>query len=138
MMDREQLRAFALRAQAMMDGGAPEDSLRHFLSSRLSSIFPDSPWWIQAHMEGTEAHVRFSAGERSRRGFADALVGKTAIEYEKNLTRRAIFDEGYHQVREYCAALRSRGIEQEEILGVLSDTVRWYGYTVQEIGRAHV
>ena len=78
MMDREQLRAFALRAQAMMDGGAPEDSLRHFLSSRLSSIFPDSPWWIQAHMEGTEAHVRFSAGERSRRGFADALVGKTA------------------------------------------------------------
>lgn len=134
MMDREQLRAFALRAQAMMDGGAPEDSLRHFLSSRLSSIFPDSPWWIQAHMEGTEAHVRFSAGERSRRGFADALVGKTAIEYEKNLTRRAIFDEGYHQVREYCAALRSRGIEQEEILGVLSDTVRWYGYTVQVTG----
>ena len=31
MMDREQLRAFALRAQAMMDGGAPEDSLRRFL-----------------------------------------------------------------------------------------------------------
>mgnify|MGYP006922431004 FL=1 len=61
-------------------------------------------------------------------------MGKTAIEYEKNLTRRAIFDEGYHQVREYCAALRSRGIEQEEILGVLSDTVRWYGYTVQVTG----
>ena len=103
MMDREQLRAFALRAQAMMDGGAPEDSLRHFLSSRLSSIFPDSPWWIQAHMEGTEAHVRFSAGERSRRGFADALVGKTAIEYEKNLTRRAIFDESGNTAP-HCAA----------------------------------
>ena len=75
-------------------------------------------------MEGTETHVRFSAGHRNREGFVDAVVGKTAIEYEKNLTLQVIFDEGYHQVKEYCAALYNIGIPEAEILGVLSDTVR--------------
>lgn len=134
MMDRRQLSEFALRAQAMIDEGAVEDRLRHFLSSRLSGIFPDSPWWIQAHVEGTEAYVHFAAEGRRRDGFVDAVVGKTAIEYEKNLTRQNIFHEGYHQVKEYCAALHNMGISPDEILGVLSDTVRWYGYSVTVAG----
>ena len=133
-MNYNELRDFVHHAQAMISSGAGEDRLRHYLSSKLPSIFPDSPWWIQAHMEGTEAHVRFSAGQRNREGFVDAVVGKTAIEYEKNLTQRVIFDEGYHQVKEYCAALYNIGIPEEEILGVLSDTVRWYGYTVTIVG----
>lgn len=133
-MNFNELRDFAHHAQAMISSGAVEDRLRHYLSSKLPIIFPDSPWWIQAHMEGTESHVRFSVGQRSRDGFVDAVVGKTAIEYEKNLTQQVIFDEGYHQVKEYCAALYNIGIPDEEILGVLSDTVRWYGYTVTIVG----
>lgn len=133
-MNYNELKDFAHHAQAMISSGAVEDRLRHHLSSKLPSIFPDSPWWIQAHMEGTEAHVRFSAGHRNREGFVDAVVGKTAIEYEKNLTQQVIFDEGYHQVKEYCAALHNIGIPAEEILGVLSDTVRWYGYSVTIVG----
>ena len=133
-MNYNELRNFAHHAQSMIASGAVEDRLRHYLSSRLPSIFPDSPWWIQAHMEGTEAHVRFSVGHRNREGFVDAVVGKTAIEYEKNLTQQLIFDEGYHQVKEYCAALYNIGIPEEEILGVLSDTVRWYGYSVTIVG----
>lgn len=133
-MNYNELRDFAHHAQAMISSGAVEDRLRHYLSSKLPSIFPGSPWWIQAHMEGTEAHVRFSAGHRNREGFVDAVVGKTAIEYEKNLTQQVIFDEGYHQVKEYCAALHNIGIPAEEILGVLSDTVRWYGYSVTIVG----
>ena len=135
-MNYNELRNFAHHAQSMISSGAVEDRLRHYLSSRLSSIFPDSPWWIQAHMEGTEAHVRFSTGHINREGFVDAVVGKTAIEYEKNLTHQVIFDEGYHQVKEYCAALYNIGIPEEEILGVLSDTVRWYGYSVNIVGDA--
>ena len=69
-----------------------------------------------------------------RIGFADSVVGKTAIEYEKNLNISAIFNEGYHQVEEYCAALCNLGIAENEILGILSDTVRWYGYTIEIIG----
>ena len=84
-MNYDELRDFAHHAQSMISAGAVEDRLRHYLSARLSSIFPDSPWWIQAHMEGTETHVRFSAGHRNREGFVDAVVGKTAIAWKHNL-----------------------------------------------------
>ena len=137
-MNHEALRDFAHRAQAMIDSGSVEDRLRHYLSSRLTSIFPDSPWWIEAHMMGTEERVRFSAENRTRQGFVDAVVGKTAIEYEKNLNLRSVFDEGYHQVKEYCAALFNIGVPENEILGVLSDTVRWYGYSVSITGEPQI
>lgn len=130
-MNRENLRDFAIQAQALIDEGAVEDRIRHYLSSRLLSIFPDYPWWVQAHMQGTEEHVHFSSTRGNRDGFVDAVVGKTAIEYEKNLTIQGIFSEGYHQVKEYSAALCNIGIPESEVLGVLSDTVRWYGYKVR-------
>jgi hypothetical protein len=133
-MNRDQLRDFAINAQALIDSGVVEDRIRHYLSSRLLSIFPDYPWWVQAHMQGTEEHVRFSTARGNRDGFVDAVVGKTAIEYEKNLTIQSIFAEGYHQVKEYSAALCNIGIPEAEVLGVLSDTVRWYGYKVHIVG----
>lgn len=133
-MNREQLRDFAVNAQALIDAGAVEDRIRHYLSSRLLSIFPDYPWWVQAHMRGTEEHVHFATARGNRDGFVDAVVGKTAIEYEKNLTVQGIFAEGYHQVKEYSAALCNIGIPETEVLGVLSDTVRWYGYKVHIVG----
>jgi len=129
-MNFDELRNFARDAQAMISSGEVEDKLRHHLTSKLYMIFPDSPWWIQAHMEGTEAHVHFSIDNEKHDGFVDALVGKTAIEYEKNLNKKAIFKEGYLQVKEYCAALCNLGVPPEEVLGVLSDTVRWYGYSI--------
>lgn len=135
-MNLEELKSFAHSAQSMIDANAVEDKLRHFFSLKLAGIFPDSPWWIRAHVEGTEAHVRFSADCRDRDGYADAVVGKTAIEYERNLANQSIFAEGYHQVKEYCAALYNLGIPENEILGVLSDTVRWYGYSVRVIKEA--
>lgn len=135
-MNREQLRDFATNAQSLIDAGAVEDRIRHYLSSRLFSIFPDHPWWVQAHMQGTEEYVHFATARGNRDGFVDAVVGKTAIEYEKNLTIQGIFAEGYHQVKEYSAALCNIGIPEDEVLGVLSDTVRWYGYKVHIIGNA--
>lgn len=132
-MNREQLQDFAVHAQALINEGAVEDRIRHYLSSRLVSIFPEYPWWVQAHMQGTEEHVHFSSTCGNRDGFVDAVVGKTAIEYEKDLTIQGIFAEGYHQVKEYSAALCNIGIPEAEVLGVLSDTVRWYGYRVQVI-----
>ena len=133
-MNNTELRDFVITAQSMIDAGAVEDRLRHFLSARLISIFPDSPWWVQAHMQGTEERVHFSTQRGNRDGFVDAVVGKTAIEYEKNLTIQSIFNEGYLQVKEYCAALYNIGIPEDEIRGVLSDTVRWYGYRVRIVG----
>ena len=133
-MNREQLRDFAINAQALIDSAAVEDKIRHYLSSRIVSIFPDYPWWVQAHIQGTEEHVRFSSTKGDRDGFVDAVVGKTAIEYEKNLLIQSVFAEGYHQVKEYSAALCNIGIPENEVLGVLSDTIRWYGYRIHIVG----
>ena len=133
-MNELELRNFAHAAQSMINDGVVESRLRHLLSSRLIRIFPDSPWWIQAHIEGTEERVHFSTDRGDRIGFVDAVVGETAIEYERNLTIQSIFDEGYNQVKEYCAALYNIGISEEKILGVLSDTVRWYGYSISVVG----
>ncbi len=135
MINVTELKSFVAMAKQEIDNGAVEDKLRHLLSSCLNKIFPDSPWWVQEHVLGTETFLHFSnnSGE-DRVGFADSVVGKTAIEYEKNLTISGIFNEGHHQVKEYCAALCNLGIQEGEILGVLSDTIRWYGYSIEVIG----
>ena len=130
-MNIEELKRFAKIAQDEIDNGSVEHKLRHILSAKLVEIFPENPWWIQAHVLGTEAHVRFSGDDdKSRSGFVDNIVGKTAIEYEKNLNNKVVFDEGYHQVEEYCAALCNMNVPTKEIYGVLSDTVRWFGYSI--------
>lgn len=132
MMNKDELRSFASTAQHEIANGAVEDKLRHLLSASLGKIFPDTPWWVQEHVMGTETYLHFtSAKGKECVGFADSVVGKTAIEYEKNLKIPVIFKEGYHQVKEYCAALCNLGIDENEILGILSDTVRWYGYTIK-------
>ncbi|MCQ2548876.1 MAG: N-6 DNA methylase [Lachnospiraceae bacterium] len=134
-MNKTELKDFVQLAQNEINNGSVEDKLRHILSAHLPSIFPENPWWVQEHVMGTETYMHFSSSTgKSRHGFADSVVGKTAIEYEKNLTIKAIFDEGYYQVREYCAALCNMGIDYNEILGILSDTVRWYGYKIEIVG----
>ena len=128
----EAARGFAIEAVAQQRAGAVEDVLRHILSARLPLMFPENPWWLQEHSRGVEAHVHYIDTEgRHRTGFVDSLVGKTAIEYEKNLSVRAIYDEGYHQVEEYCSALLNRGVSVEDIIGVLSDTVHWIAFQVR-------
>ena len=125
-------RAFATEATALMRAGVMEEVLRHLLSANLPQMFPEKPWWIREHSTGAEANVHYidAAGLR-RNGFIDSLVGMTAIEYERNLTVRAIYLEGYHQVEEYCSALLNQGIACNDIIGVLSDTVHWYAFRVQ-------
>ncbi|MDL2219687.1 SAM-dependent methyltransferase [Ruminococcaceae bacterium OttesenSCG-928-O06] len=125
-------RTFAIEAVNCLRAGALEDVLRHLLSANLPLMFPENPWWIKEHSIGAEANVHYidAAGLR-RTGFIDSLVGMTAIEYEKNLMAKAIYAEGYHQVEEYCSALLNQGISCDNIIGVLSDTVRWFAFSVQ-------
>lgn len=135
MINNEELYLYAQAAQHQINNGALEDALRHLLSTSLTSIFPDRPHWIQVHADRSETRLHFlDENNVVRNGFADAVVGKTAIEYEKNLNVQAIFQEGYVQVKEYCAGLYNQGIQADEIYGILSDTVRWYGYTVTITG----
>lgn len=131
MMNKDELKKFANLAKQTIKNGNNESVLRHLLSQYLPKIFPDEPWWIQEHVMGTEMHVETSkvSGEK-KDGYVDTVIGKTAVEYEKNLMNQSIFEDGFSQVKEYCAAFCNRGIDQNEVLGILSDTVRWYGYSI--------
>jgi hypothetical protein len=125
-------RNFALIAKSQMDTGVAEDVLRHLLSANLPQMFPDNPWWIREHSTGAEANVHYiDATGLKRNGFIDSLVGMTAIEYERDLSVNTIYRVGYHQVEEYCSALLNQGIAATDVIGVLSDTVRWYSFSVQ-------
>jgi hypothetical protein len=120
-------------AKRLIGEGKAEDVLRHNLSSRLPEIFPDRPWWVEYHILGTEKHVKFEKGGKVRSGFVDALVGATAIEYEKDLSNPTIFDTGLGQVKDYCASLLNEGDLKKLIVGVLSDTLRWRAYRIKEV-----
>lgn len=128
-------RQFALIANSYTDEGAAEDSLRHLLSAHLPQMFSDNPWWIEAHSRGAQTRAHYiDAQGLKRTGFIDSLVGKTVVEYEKNLSVKTIYEEGYNQVKKYCAALINQGVPCTDIIGVLSDTVRWYAFAVEMTG----
>jgi methylase of polypeptide subunit release factors len=94
-------------------------------------MFPENPWWIREHSIGAESNAHYAdAKGRDKNGFMDSLVGKTAIEYEKNLMSKSIFATGLLQVKEYCSALLNQGDSSEDIIGVLSDTVHWHAYWI--------
>lgn len=129
----DKIKEFILSAKKLMDDNALEDVLRHNLSSWLPQMFPNNPWWLTVHISGTEKKVYYSSVSGANRGFVDSLVGKTVIEYEKNLSSSSVFNEGYSQVKDYCAALLNDGVAQQDIIGVLSDTIQWYAYRVSKV-----
>lgn len=145
----QQIRAaveFIQAALRLIAEGKNEDVIRQNFTSYLRSIFPDIPSWLERHIKGGEAAVKFAKGGRTRTGFVDNLVDLTAIEYESNLTIRAKFDTGLGQVKDYCASLLNQEVDSELILGVLSDTVRWRAYRIESLalplsgkfGREHI
>jgi len=126
--------------------GKVEDVIRHNFTSYLRNIFPDSPSWLERHIEGGEAAVKFAKAGETSTGFVDNLVDLTAIEYESDLTKSAKFEAGFGQVKDYCASLLNQGNDAELVFGVLSDTVHWRAYrivlveppTVGVLGRDHI
>ncbi len=132
-VNMEKMRQYAISAIQLRNEGKLEDVLRHNLSMWMPQVFTDIPQWIQEHVYGTEEKVHFVSESGSNRGFIDSLVGKTAIEYEKNLTIKSTFEHGYNQVKDYCAGILNKGILAEDIIGVLSDTVHWYSYSIEII-----
>lgn len=108
------------------DSGSNESRLRHNLSEHLGRIYAARPWWVAVHTSGTEDLARHNG----HTGFIDTLVGRTVVEYEPDLRKPAKFREGHRQVRQYAAARLAAGEPIDQLLGVLSDTVRWHVYNV--------
>jgi len=122
---------FIVKAQQLVDAHSNETKIRDNFTSYLRNMFPSSSKWVSYHIEGAETHVHLIRNNRSISGFIDNCIDSIAIEYEKNLTIKAIFDEGYRQVKEYCAALVRENVSMDMILGVLSDTLNWYVYVIE-------
>lgn len=115
-----------------MLGKSKESQLRHLLSAYLPQVFPDlkDRWWVDLHAKAAEKQTLTHERTRKKTGFIDALVGATPIEYEKDISRSDLALHGEDQVREYCAGLINSGFRADNIIGILSDTVRWRAYKV--------
>lgn len=111
-----------------------EDVVRHNFTSHISRIYySNPPLWIRQHITGGESLARFTSGGTERRGFIDNLVGLSVIEYERDLRMTDKFNEGYNQIKQYCASRINEGHPAELVIGILSDTVRWYAYKVSHV-----
>ena len=130
MLPIEYAKQFISKALTLHNEHANETRVRDNFTSYLRNMFPDNPKWVNYHIEGAETHVHLVRGNRQISGFIDNCIDSIAIEYEKNLLIPSVFDEGYRQVKEYCAALVREGISFELIQGVLSDTLHWHVYEI--------
>ncbi|MBR1498123.1 MAG: N-6 DNA methylase [Bacteroidaceae bacterium] len=117
-------------ALQMQEEHEPESRLRENFTSYLRLMFPADTKWVEEHIRRGEHRVKMERNNRKVSGFIDNFIASTAIEYEKNLTVKSIFDEGLRQVREYCATLVTDGNDKQIVQGVLSDTLNWYVYAI--------
>lgn len=132
-IDYSKVKEFVHDANKLISINSSEDVIRHNLSSWMRQMFKDNPWWISVHISGSETKMTYETLSGSNRGFVDSLVGKTVIEYEKDLAIPSIFNTGYLQVKDYCAGLLNDGIDKDDIVGILSDTIEWYAYKISDI-----
>ena len=126
----EAVKASITDSLKLISEGKNEQVIRDSFTSYLRQIFPDQPNWVIRHIQGTEAAVKINKGVKESTGFVDNLVDLAAIEYESDLTKTAKFNEGFNQVKDYCSSLANQGHDPELIIGILSDTVRWYAYEI--------
>lgn len=115
---------------SLIQEGKNEQVVRDSFTSYLRHIFPEQPKWIIRHIQGSESAVKINKGAKSSTGFVDNLVDLTAIEYEGNLTVASKYNTGLNQVKDYCSSLVNKGHDPELVVGILSDTVRWYAYEI--------
>lgn len=119
----DQARAFIRDAMALISAGARESRIRENFTSYLRLMFPAGTKWVDTHINQGETTVRLNRHGSDVAGFIDNCIDNIAIEYEKNLSVRSVFEEGLRQVREYCAAFANKGVDKDIIVGILSDTI---------------
>jgi len=121
---------FIRGAVKLIEEGSNEQVVRDHFTSSLRSLFPETPTWIVEHIQGGEAALKTHRKNAITTSFVDNLIGLTPIEYEANLQTPTKFDSGHKQVQKYCASLLNDLGDPTQIVGVLSDTVRWHAYGI--------
>lgn len=121
-------------ANRVRDGGANETVIRQTLIDGLATTFSAAsrPWWVERHIRGAEQYLLIG-DDNQESGYADSVVGLTAIEYESDLRDLNRFRSGEHQVRQYCTGLLNTGADPAKVRGVLSDGVEWRAYALAAV-----
>lgn len=139
-------RRFLVAARRNLAQNASEAVVRNTFEQHLPQIYPEQPWWVRHHAEGAEALTRFVRHGLLSHGFVDTLIGATPIEYEANLLRGGVEAHAKGQIQDYAAGELNKGVPAHNIIGVISDTLRWKAYTIEvesgvvatSLGRDHV
>ena len=122
--------AIAFIQKAGLVRGRHETVVRETVVAGFFLMFPTAtrPWWVERHTRGAESLLEFY-DEKQTIGYADSIVGLTAIEYESDLTNTSKLRKGKHQVHQYCTGLlQTLEPTQARSRGVLSDGVEWRAY----------
>ncbi|GGB64429.1 BseRI endonuclease [Flavobacterium suaedae] len=114
----------------LIEQGKNEQIIRDSFTSHLRQVFPEVPNWVVRHIQGSEAAVKIVKESKGRTGFVDNLVDLTAIEYESNLKVSSKYNTGLNQVKDYVSSLVNQGHDPALIIGILSDTIRWYAFQI--------
>lgn len=121
---------FISEALSLRDKHSNEQIIRANLCSYLPLMFDPTTKWVDDHIKGTEKAIHIAKDFGSSVGYIDNCIDATPIEYEKDLRIRSIYQEGYNQVKTYCAAMIQSGVDPSMILGILSDTLQWEVYSI--------
>lgn len=132
-MALDNIKSFISEALRLLGSGAKEDVMTNNFVSYLRQMFPDNPQWVNHYVSGIETSVILYRRNTVTTGSIDVYIDGTVIEFEKNLGSQHLFSHGRDQVREYCASRIRNGANIDKLIGVLSDTINWYFYSVQEV-----
>ncbi|MCQ2365733.1 MAG: hypothetical protein MJ056_01020 [Akkermansia sp.] len=122
---------FISEALLLRNKRSNEQIIRANLCSYLPLMFDPTTKWVDDHIKGTEKAIHIAKDFGSSVGYIDNCIDATPIEYEKDLRIRSVYQEGYNQVKTYCAGMIQGGIDPSMILGILSDTLHWEVYAIE-------
>ncbi len=132
-MPLDSIKLFITEALRLIAAGVKEDVMTNNFVSYLRQMFPDNPQWVNHYVSGIETSVSLYRRNTVTTGSIDVFIDGTVIEFEKNLSSTPLFTHGRDQVKEYCASRIRSGANISKLIGVLSDTLNWYFYSVQEV-----
>ena len=104
--------------------GANETYKREKFLVLLSELFPAQKDEVAKYIEGSETRVVIKT--KPGKGSIDAYYGNLIIEFERDLSIRAKYEEGRRQVCEYVSGLwNEEGKNRRHYIGIVTDGLTW-------------
>lgn len=90
----------------------------------LAELFPDKREAVASYISGSETRVVVQT--KAGAGRIDAYYGNLVIEFERDLSVKAKYEEGCRQIKEYVSGLwNEEGKRRRPYIGIVTDGLRW-------------